>query len=417
MKMSSASLLLAALLATGCSSLPAEKRILEPLHTEYSVSDPQFTRSLGHLLSAPMVGQNEIVPLLNGDQTFPAMLAAIRQATNSVTLEVNLCYSGKVVSSFVEALTERARAGVKVHVLIDAVGSAKFAKDDANALRQAGVELEFYNSPHLFRLPALVHRTHRKLMVVDGRIGFTGGVCMTDEWDGNAEPGQWRDTHFRVTGPVVAQMQTVFTENWLQVSSQVLHGNDYFPELKPTGGATAQYFRSGPRDSAHNARVSYLLAIAAARDHIRLAHSYFLPDDVAIEALVAARQRGVKVEVILPAKNDHYSVQRASRACWEKLVSAGVEFYEYEPTLFHCKIMVVDDLWVTVGSANFDERSFRINDEANLNVLNPDLARQLVEMFEADKAKSRRLDPKDFKQRNWISRGIDHFFGLFRSQM
>jgi cardiolipin synthase A/B len=405
------------LLATGCSTVAPEKEIRRPLHSGYSIRDSQFARSMNHLLSAPVTADNRITILLNGDETFPSMLEAIRQAQKSISLEVNICESGKVVTSFVEALTERARAGIKVHVLVDAVASIKLSRADANALREAGVELAFYNSPHPLRLQKFRHRTHRKLLIVDGRIGFAGGVCLSDDWSGNAEPGRWRDTHFRVEGPVVAQMQAVFTENWLQTRSAVLHGDDYFPPLQPQGNAAAQFFRSGPQDNAENARISYLLAIAAARENIRLAHAYFLPNDVSVEALVGARQRGVKVEVMLPAKGDHFSIQRASRTRWGKLLEAGVEFYEYQPTLFHCKIMIVDNYWITAGSVNFDERSFRINDEANLNILDETLARQLVQTFEADKAKSRRLEASDFKRRNWFGRIFDQFFGLFRSEM
>jgi cardiolipin synthase A/B len=410
-------LLAGLLLANGCSIVLPEKRISKPLAAGYSVGDPQFSRSLGHLLSASMIGGNQITVLLNGDQTFPAMLEAIRHAEKSITLEANICESGKIVSSFVDALTERARAGVKVHMIVDAIASMKLSRADANALRDAGVELAFFNPPYPFRLSKVKHRTHRKLLVVDGRIGFAGGVCLSDDWSGNAEAGHWRDTHFRVEGPVVAQMQAVFTENWLQTRSEVLHGNDYFPTLQSSGAAAAQFFRSGPEDNAENARISYLLAVAAARNNIRLAHAYFLPNDVSVEALIAARKRGVKVEIILPAKGDHFSIQRASRTRWGKLLDAGVEFYEYQPTLFHCKIMIVDNQWMTAGSVNFDERSFRFNDEANLNVLNRDLANQLVQTFEDDKAKSRRLEASDFKRRNWFGRIFDQFFGLFRSEM
>jgi cardiolipin synthase len=416
--MKSFGFLLVGLLVTGgCSTLAPEKQIRKPIQANYSVRDPQFARSIGHVLSAPMVEGNNVIELLNGDQIFPAMLAAIRKAEKSITLETYIWSSGKVSASFIEVLTERARAGVKVQVLVDATGSARLSKADRALLTEAGVELSNYNPLHLLRPFGLNHRTHRKTMVVDGRIGFIGGVCLSDDWAGNAEPGRWRDTHFGVEGPVVAQIQAVFTENWLQARSEVLHGNDYFPKLEPAGGMTAQCFRSGPRDAAENARMSYLLAIAAARTNIRLAHVYFAPGNVVVEALLQARKRNVDVEVIVPGKVDNVVVDKASRSRWGKLLKAGVKFYEYQPTMYHCKIMVVDDIWVTAGSVNFDERSFRINDEANLNVLDQGLALKLTETFEADKAKSRRLTEKNFKRRSWFGRGMEQFFGLFRSQL
>ena len=253
--------------------------------------------------------------------------------------------------------------------------------------------------------------------MVDGRVGFTGGVCLSDDWLGNAEPGRWRETHLRVEGPVVAQMQGVFMENWLEMRSETLHGDEYFPEVKPAGTMAAQFFRSGPRDAAQNARLTYLLAIAAARKNIRLAHSYFVPDGLLIEALLDARRRGVKIELIVPSKIDNVATRRASRSRWGELLKAGVEFYEYEPTLYHCKIMIVDDIWATAGSVNVDERSFRINDEANLNVLDRKFAAKLIQTFEDDKSKSRRLTAEEFKERSWLSKCLDHFVGLFRSQL
>jgi cardiolipin synthase len=234
---------------------------------------------------------------------------------------------------------------------------------------------------------------------------------------GDAEPPRWRETHFRIEGPAVRQMQAAFIDNWLQVRSEVLHGAEYFPHVKPAGTAKAQVFKSGPRDGAEHARLVYLFSIGAARRHIRLAHSYFVPNDLLTKALVDARRRGVKIEVIVPRDIDHFAVERAARSRWGELIEAGVEFYEYEPTLYHLKIMIVDDVWVTAGSVNVDERSFRINDEANLNVLDREFAAKLIRSFENDRSKSRRLSARDFKRRNWFSKFCDRFFGLFESQL
>jgi cardiolipin synthase A/B len=322
-----------------------------------------------------------------------------------------------VSTQFVAALSERARAGVKVHILVDAMGSAKIGHWAQEQLKAAGAEFVKYNPPLPFKILRFNHRTHRKIMVVDGRIGFTGGVCLHDAWQGNAEPDHWRDTHFRVEGPVVGQLQAAFMDNWLQMRSEVLHGKAYFPELKPAGAMRAQNFKSGPREGAENAHLAYQLAIAAARKNIRLAHAYFVPNGLLTEALLDARRRGVKVEVIVPSKIDNFAVKRAGRSRWRELLEAGVEFYEYQPTLYHCKIMIVDDVWATAGSVNFDERSFRINDESNLNVLDREFAAKLTKSFEDDKAKSRLLTAAAFKHRSIFSKLTDHFFGLFRSQL
>ena len=399
----------------GCASVRPEKRIGQDIQTNYSVSDRDFANSVAQLLGAPLVEGNNVVELINGARIFPAMLEAIRQAKKTITFEQFIWSSGQVSTQFVAALTERARAGVKVHAIVDGLGSTKLSAYDRDELKKAGVQLVNYNPP--VKLWRVNHRTHRKIMVVDGRVGFTGGVCVSDAWMGDAEPPHWRETHFRVEGPVVAQMQAVFAEQWRQVRSEVLHGEEYFPQLGTAGSIPGQFFKSGPGEGSENALLVYLYSIAAARKNIRLAHSYFVPNDRMIDALLNARRRGVKIEVLVPSKIDNFAAEKASRSRWGELLEAGVEFYEYQPTLYHCKIMIVDDVWVTAGSVNIDERSFRINDEANLNVLDREFAAQLTKSFQADKSKSRRLTAEAFKRRNWAGKFFDHFVALFQSQL
>ena len=370
------------------------------------------------LLGPPLLEGNTVRVLSNGDQIFPAMLEAIHGAERTITIEQYIWSPGKVSAQFVEALSERARAGVKVHIIVDGIGSMKLTKADLKPLLDAGAEFVRFNSPGWFRWFKVHHRTHRKLMVVDGKIGFTGGVCMSDEWLGNAESREaWRDVHFRVEGPVVAQMQAAFMDNWIETRSELLDGVEYFGEDRRIGEVKVQCFKSGPTDGAENARLGYLLSIAAARKSIRLAHAYFVPDDAAVEALLEARRRGVQIEVIVPAKTDAEIVGQASRSRWGKLLEAGVAFYEYQPSLYHLKVMIVDDAWVTSGSVNFDERSFRMNDEANLNVQDPELAARLVQVLEEDKKKSRHLTAEDFNRRPWLVRCWESFIGLFHSQL
>ena len=401
----------------GCS-VTAEKRIHKPIRAEFSVADPEFRKTINHLLGPPLVEGNAIVALLNGDQIFPAMLEAIRGAQQTITIEQYIWSPGKVSEQFVPALLERARAGVKIRVVIDGIGSMKLGQSDLQPLLEAGGQVGRFNTPGWFRLFKVNHRTHRKIMVVDGKIGFTGGVCMSDEWLGNAdEPERWREIHFRIEGPVVAQLQAVFMDNWLETHSELLDGTEFFAEPELRGTIAAQFFKSGPTDGAENARLAYLLSIAAARKSIRLAHAYFVPSDTAQETLIEARRRGVKIEIIVPAKTDAAIVGQASRSRWGKLLEAGVEFHEYQPTLYHPKIMIVDDLWVTAGSVNFDERSFVMNDEANLNVSDRGFASKLIAIFEEDKRKSRPMTASDLKRRPWLVRCWEGFVGLFHSQL
>jgi cardiolipin synthase len=388
----------------------------------YCVNDREFRDSISYLLNGPLVESNQVVELLNGDQVFAAMLDSIRHAQKSVTIEQFIWHSGEISAQFIDALTERANAGVKVKVIVDTIGSFKLRHADVRRMEDAGIKVKLFNPPFAlnlslpFKLFKINRRTHRKLMVVDGKIGFIGGVCLSDQWAGNGGPDHWRDSHFRVEGPVVAQMQGAFAEHWLKARSEVLHGPDYFPELVPAGSMVAQCFHSGPKEGAEQARLSYLLSMAAARKSIRLAHAYFVPGEQAISTLIDARKRGVKVEVIIPAQGDSFAVSGASRAVCGKLLEAGVEFYQY-PTLYHCKILIVDDVWCSVGSVNFDEKSFRYNDEANLNVLDRDFAAKLIETFEEDKSHSCPLTLEAYKNRGPFEKFTDFLFGRFHSEL
>jgi hypothetical protein len=223
----------------------------------------------------------------------------------------------------------------------------------------------------------LNNRTHRKLLIVDGRIGFTGGVGIADTWLGHAQdPDHWRDSHYRLDGPAVADMQAAFMDNWMETCGEVLHGEEYFPPLEPVGPQPAQVFRSSADDGSESVRLLYLISIASAERSVRLANSYFVPDSLAIRTLVEAQRRGATLEILVPGRHiDQKTVRRASRALWGPLLEAGVAIYEYQPTMYHAKVAVVDEIWTSVGSTNFDTRSFRLNDEANLNVFDTGFAR------------------------------------------
>ncbi len=414
-------IVLASIIATviALNFIPGEKKVQTRIGELYSVHDPQFLRSMSHLLGPPLVPGNHVQELINGDGIFPPMLAAIRAAEKSITFETYIYWSGRVGRAFAEALAERARAGVKIHVLVDWAGSAKM--DDAllQMMKGAGVEILKYHPLHWYHLARMNNRTHRKLLVVDGKVGFTGGVGIADNWLGNAQDADhWRDSHFRIEGPAVAHMQAAFMDNWMKTSGEVLHGEEYIPPLEPVGEHHAQVFKSSSSEGSESVRLMYLLSIASARTSVHIANAYFVPDDLSVETLVRALKRGVKVRILMPGtRTDAEPVRRASRARWGELLEAGAEMYEYQPTMFHCKVMIVDDVWVSVGSTNFDSRSFRLNDEANLNIYDRAFAQRQIDLFEDDLKQSRRIPYEEWRNRPWAEKITEHALGLLRSQM
>ncbi|MCD6680556.1 MAG: phospholipase D-like domain-containing protein [Burkholderiaceae bacterium] len=394
------------------------KQIDAPLEHRYTVSDAQFARAMSSVLTPPLVGGNRIETLINGVEIFPAMLAAIRSARESVTLETYIYWSGTIGAEFAEALAERARAGVRVNVLLDWIGT-DLDEAHLDRMRDAGVQVRRYNTPHWDNLARLNNRTHRKLLVVDGRIAFTGGVGIADVWRGDAQgPGHYRDTQFRLEGPAATQMQSAFIDNWLQATGEVLDSRFYLPPVAPAGPNEAQVFTSSPGGGAESMQLMFLMSIAAAGESIRLSASYFVPDDAAIGSFLQARRRGVRVQILLPGPYmDVPFVRRASRALWEPLLEAGVEIWEYQPTMYHVKVMVVDERWVSAGSSNFDNRSFSINDEANLNVYDATFASRQVEVFENDLRSARRISLDEWRSRSTWDRALDLAASVFSSQL
>lgn len=400
-------------------NLRAEKKIgARPVHL-YSVDDPQFVRSMSVLLGPPLLDGNRVETLINGDRIFPSMLQAISGARETINFETYIYWSGDVGRQFAEALADRARAGVKVHVLVDWVGSQKMDNDSIELMKRAGVDFRKYRPLRWYNLARVNNRTHRKLLIVDGRIGFTGGVGIADEWSGDAQDRKhWRDNQYRIEGPAAAQMQAAFMDNWTKVSGSVLHGNVYFPVLQSAGTMAAQVFQSSSQGGAESMHLMYLLSIAAATRTIDLAMAYFVPDAITSEALVAAMKRGVKLRLILP--NEHTDadfVRRASRAGWGPLLKAGALIYEYQPTLYHVKLLVVDGLWSSVGSTNFDSRSFRLNDEANLNVYDAEFAHTQTATFEADLKRARHITYEEWEARPWSEKVMEWTAALFSSQL
>lgn len=387
-----------ALVLTNFSSGDKQIRHIE---RRYSTEDPQFLRSLGVMLGPPITTGNRFTDLHNGDQIFPSMLQAIRDAKRSICFETYIYWSGEIGRRFAEAFAERARAGVRVHVLLDWFGSSKIDRQVIDLMRSAGVDVQYYRPLHWYQLDHVNNRTHRKLLIVDGRVGFTGGVGIAPQWTGNAQdPGHWRDSHFRVEGPAAAQMQAVFLDNWIKTTGHVLHGEDYFPQIEPAGDGAAQVFSSSPTGGSDSMQQMYLLSITAASRSIDLAMAYFVPDEITRDALIAALRRGVRIRIIVPGPhNDAETVRQSSRGLWGELLQAGASIHEYQPTMFHCKMMIVDQLLVSVGSTNFDDRSFKLNDEANLNIYDAGFARRQTEVFEQDLQRSRQITFEQWQNR------------------
>ena len=380
-----------------------EKSVRHHVEHCHAIDDPQFIHEMDAMLGSALLAGNAITALQNGDEIFPAMLQAIRGAQRSITFETYIYWSGEIGQQFADALKERRQAGVAVHVMLDWAGSAKMDARLLDELVDAGVELERYHPLRWYSIARLNNRTHRKLLVVDGRIGFTGGVGIADQWRGHAQdPDHWRDIHFRVEGPVVAQLQAGFMDNWIKTTGRVLHSALYYPALERAGDTRMHLFVSSPASGSASMRLMYLLAVAAATRSIDLQAAYFIPDRLVAEALIDARERGVRVRLLVPGRYiDSALVRMASRRRWGPLLAAGVEIHEYRPTMMHNKMLILDGELVSVGSTNFDMRSFDLNDEASLNIYSREFGRQMTTMMDADLQHARPYTLAMWQQRPW----------------
>ena len=385
----------AVLLLASCSSFQDVPRSPPEVHST------DFQELLAQTARAGWLPGNRITTLVNGDAFFPPMLEAIRSARKTITFETFVYKAGRIGRQFSVAFAEAARRGVEVHVLLDANGSRGADPSDIAMMKETGVHLHLYRPFNALHPLAYNHRTHRKIMVVDGHLAYTGGAGYTDIWIGNAQSSNhWRDTQYEIRGPVVRQLQQGFMENWLEVTGKPLTGPAYFPPLSRAGPSNAQFSLGSPDRRGDTLGSSILLSINAARKSILIAHGYFIPNRELVEALLRARHRGVRIEIIVCGEHTDFPICRlAQRPALRKLHRAGVRIWEYTTTMMHGKLLVVDDHLSVVGSANFDDRSFFINDEANLHVLDPRFAREQAIMFEHDKQHCRPLTDPDLRLR------------------
>jgi cardiolipin synthase A/B len=368
-----------------------------------SVHHAEFLYTLQSTCQAALHHRNHVTVYTNGSQFYPAMLDSIRAATRSINMECYIFRDGRVARQFIDALSERARNGVNVTIVVDAIGSFNLWGRPVRRLRAAGCRVEAYQRLRWYALHRINNRTHRELLIVDGRVAFAGGAGIADWWaipEGRSRP--WRETMARLEGPVVAALQGVAAENWLECCGEILTGPDYFPDLKPCGDTTAFVVKSSPSDRATASRVAFQLLMEGADHFVRISTPYFLPDRALRRAFVNMARRGVRVSVIVPGRDtDQQWVRLASRRMWKDLLRAGVRIFEYRPAMTHAKILIVDDQWAVLGTTNIDNRSFEHNDEVNVAMRDPAVAARLLQDYERDLA-----DSDEVTLERWLRRPL-----------
>ena len=383
------------------------------------VGHATFASTVAAYTGSAVVGGNRVEILLNGDEIFPAKLRVIRSARKTINYAQYVFEEGQPAADISRALAERCRAGVQVSVLLDAIGALALPEEYRQIMLAGGCRLETFRPLSPFAIDRVNYRNHRRILVVDGRIGITGGSGTSGKWGGDGKTqDHWRDTDVLVEGPVVEQLQGAFAENWLEATGVALGGKEYFPQpVDPKGQVMAQAVRSSPAGGSAAMYTMFLLAMASARQSIYITNPYFLPDDRMIDTLVGAARKGVRIVLLLPGAIDHNIVRQASRSELGRLLEVGIEVHEYRAALLHAKTMVVDSRWATVGSTNFDRRSFALNDEINLVVYDEGIARRLERIFEQDLTRSKRVTYEAWRNRSILSRLMEFLSLPVRDQM
>ncbi|HVR41840.1 MAG TPA: cardiolipin synthase [Thermoanaerobaculia bacterium] len=386
---------------------------------QFGIRDEAFPQTMHALTGSPLQPGNRVEVLRNGVEFFPAMLAAIRGAKRSITMESYIYWDGEIGRTFAEALAERSRGGVEIKVILDAVGSAAMSRSLIEFLRGNGVDVTWYHPLRWYTLSRVNHRTHRKLLIVDGTIGFTGGAGIADNWQGNADsPEHWRDTQVRIEGPAVTQMQFAFMDNWVKARGLIPTGLDWYPRVEPDGDSLVHVIKSSPSEGVSTVKLLYAIALMSAKKSVSISNAYFIPDNDAVRALEGAVRRGVDVRVIVPGRwTDVPIVRQASRWHYDRLLRRGVRIYEYQPTMMHAKTMVVDGIWTTIGSSNFDARSFRLNDEINVGIYDEGVAAQMDATFADDLAHSTEIALGRWRRRSWLARAKESAADFFKPQL
>jgi len=372
------------------------------LESRFPLRSNDFLNSMVGTTGVPFLPGNHVTLLNNGDEFYPAMLDAILRAERSVTIEAYIYWKGDIGMRFARALASRVQAGAKVKILLDAVGSSTIGKEILEILESGDCEVEWYNPVRWGTVGRYNHRTHRKTLVVDGRIAFTGGAGIADHWAGDAQdPKHWRDIEIRVKGPGAVPLQTGFAQNWLNTTGELISGRAFFPSIEPAGEISVQTVLSSPEIGSSAVRILYYLAIVCAQEKLYIANAYFLPDDTAIDILIDAKKRGVDVKIMVPGRhNDMWIARHGGIRLYGRLLETGIEIYEYERTMLHQKLMVADTQWLTVGTTNFDNRSFALNEESNVCIYDRRLAEQLEQVFIEDLEVCTKVDWETWKNRS-----------------
>jgi cardiolipin synthase len=390
------------------------------LGAEIEVDSPDFMRTAEALTGAPISDGSEVELLVNGDAIFPAILEAIAGAKRTLNLETYVYWQGDITERVSDAVAERARAGVRCKVLLDALGSAVMDRGQVRRMEEAGVDVRRFRPIRPYTLRRLANRSHRRVLVADGEVGMTGGVGIAEEWTGDAEDADhWRDTHVRIRGPIVRGLQGAFAEHWLEATGEVLSGEDYLPHLEERGdGARMQLVRSRSGVGDTNVESLYYLAIASARESLDLTAAYFVPRPAFTDALVDAARRGVQLRILVPGPHiDKEFVRTAGRDAYRELLDADARIFEYQPTMLHAKSMVVDGAWSSVGTVNFDNRSFQLHDEVTLCVWDSHFAGLLTEQFERDLERSEEIDPARWARRGLGARASETAMRILRREL
>jgi cardiolipin synthase len=388
------------------------------VHKRLDCSSKQFIHSLNNVTLSSVHYDSHFEVLTNAEQFYPAMLEAIKDARHSINLECYIFRPDRTGRKFMNALMERARAGVVVTVVVDAIGSLRFGLFAIRELRRAGCRAELYQRFKWYRLARLNNRTHRELLVVDGKVAFIGGAGIGDQWaKGQRGKKPWRDTMARVTGPVVSSIQGVFAENWVECCGEILTGPEYFPDLKKTGDTSTIVIKSSPADRATACRVVFQLLIESAGKRIRVTTPYFLPDRSLRKAFVDAAGRGVEIDIIVPGSHtDQRWVRLVSRRKYNELLRAGIRLYEYRAGMTHAKVLSVDDLWVVLGTTNFDNRSFEHNDEVNVAIRDEDMSARLAQDFRHDLKSCEQITLETWKRRPLVEKVVEPFAWILERQ-
>ncbi|MCC5908169.1 MAG: phosphatidylserine/phosphatidylglycerophosphate/cardiolipin synthase family protein [Balneolaceae bacterium] len=382
---------------------PVDKRVTTPVESDYSVRDDGFKLESGIVSGRNWVDGNNIEVLTRGKDIFEAMHEDISASQKSITKETFNFFGDDVGMPMAEALAGAAERGLNVHFLMDYIGSVPAGQEKFDRMENSGVEVVRWRKPAWYQLSRFNHRTHRKLLVVDGKVAYTGGANTADNWLPDIDDGGYKDYHFRITGPVVSEIQGAFIENWILSEGTLLLGEGYFSRQDTTGTLSMQVSSGHPREGEVKLRKMLLHALASARETVRIGSAYFFPDEGFLEALARTSGRGVQVQILVPGeKIDQNYVRLASQSQWGTLLEAGIEIYEYQPAMYHAKLMIIDDYFVTVGSTNFDNRSFRLNDETNVNILGSEFGEKMTEFFEEDLRDSKLITYEDWADRSFL---------------